>query len=206
MVGRVHLRLDHHDDHLVVDRLTISRADGSTTAIPDGSLAISGLTAATTYYFYPYYDEAALAIGWVAGGASSAGSPANAFTAKTNSSAQQQSLQSRIPLSQGAVVAATTSSGTGGGSGGGSGSCLRAGTVVLTKERGTVAIESCKMGEHLRCPDSARRRNHRRYQRLEQRRRAMGGTAKAGRASFATKCATPTRSSACTFQMAKCST
>src|ERR1700751_3083619 len=41
--------------------LTISRADGSTTAVPNGSLAISGLTAATPYYFYPYYDDAALA-------------------------------------------------------------------------------------------------------------------------------------------------
>jgi len=106
--------------------------------------------------FYPYYDDAALAIGWVAGGASSAGSPANAFTAKTNSAAQQQALQSRIPLSQGAVVAATTSSGTGGGSGGGSGSCVRAGTMVLTKERGTVAIETCAVGEHLRCPSILR--------------------------------------------------
>ena len=52
-------------------------------------------------------------------------------------------------------MAATTSSGTGGGSGGGSGSCLRAGTVVLTKERGTVEIETCKVGEHLRCPSAS---------------------------------------------------
>jgi len=64
-------------------------------------------------------------------------------------------LQARVPLSQGSVVAATTTSGTGGGSGGGSGSCLRAGTMVLTKERGTVEIESCKLGEHLCCPGSA---------------------------------------------------
>ena len=133
--------------------LTIFRADGSTTAIPNGSLAITALTAGTSYYFYPYWDEIALAIGWVPGGA---GTPANAQPAKTNSSAQQQSLQGRVPLSQGAIVAATTSSGSGGGSGGGSGSCLRAGTVVLTQERGTVEIESCKIGEHLRCPSLTR--------------------------------------------------
>jgi hypothetical protein len=131
--------------------LTILRADGSSTTISNGSLAVAGLTAGTTYYFYPYWDDVALAIGWVAGGA---GSPPNAQSAKTNSVAQQQALQGRVPLSQGAMVAATTSSGTGGGSGGGSGSCLRAGTVVLTKERGTVEIESCKVGEHLRCPGS----------------------------------------------------
>jgi hypothetical protein len=66
--------------------------------------------------------------------------------------AQQQALQGRVPLSQGAMIAATTSSGTGGGSGGGSGSCLRAGMVVQTKERGIVKIESCQVGEHLCCP------------------------------------------------------
>jgi hypothetical protein len=132
--------------------LTIARADGSSTSIPNGSLAVNGLTPATTYYFYPYWDDIALALQWVAGGA---GSPANAQTAKTNSAAQQQSLQGRIPLSQGAMVAATTASGTGGGSGGGSGSCLRAGTMVITKERGVVTVESCKVGEHLRSPGVA---------------------------------------------------
>jgi hypothetical protein len=132
--------------------LTISRADGTTTAVPNGSLEITGLTAATSYFFYPFWDETAAALKWVAG---NAGSPANALTAKTNAAAQQQSLQGLIPLSQGAMIAATTSSGTGGGSGGGSGSCLRAGMMVLTKERGTVEIESCSVGEHLRCPAGA---------------------------------------------------
>jgi len=132
--------------------LSIARADGSNTTIPNGSLAVTGLTPATTYYFYPYWDDSAIVLNWVANGA---GSPANAQTAKTNAAAQQQSLQGRIPLSQGAMVAATTASGTGGGSGGGSGSCLRAGTVVITKERGVVAIESCKAGEHLRAPGAA---------------------------------------------------
>jgi hypothetical protein len=88
-------------------------------------------------------------VGAIAG---SVGSPANAQSAKTNVAAQQQALQGRVPLSQGAMIAATTSSGTGGGSGGGSGSCLRAGMVVQTKERGTVKIESCQVGEHLCCP------------------------------------------------------
>jgi len=129
--------------------LSIYRADGTTTMIPNGSITVTGLAAATSYYFYPYWYDIASAIGWVAGGA---GAPANAQDAKTNSAAQQQALQGRIPLSQGAIIAATTASGTGGGSGGGSGSCLRAGTVVLTKERGTVEIETCKAGEHIRCP------------------------------------------------------
>ncbi|MFZ0737853.1 MAG: Hint domain-containing protein [Candidatus Acidiferrales bacterium] len=128
---------------------TIYRADGTTTPVPNGSLAISGLAAATSYYFYPYWDESAQAHAWVAGGS---GSPANAQTAKTNFAAQQQSLQGRIPLSQGAVLAATPASGSGGGSGGGSGNCLRAGTMVLSRERGTVPIETCLPGEHLLGP------------------------------------------------------
>ena len=127
----------------------ILRADGTATPIPNGSLAITGLTAGTSYYFYPYWDETAKALVWVAGGA---GSPANAQTAKTNAAAQQQSLQGRVPLSQGAILAATPLSGTGGGSGGGSGNCLRAGMMVLSQERGTVPIESCQIGEHLLSP------------------------------------------------------
>jgi hypothetical protein len=127
--------------------LSILRADGTATSIPNGSLAVSSLAPGATYYFYPYWDDALLSLNWVAGGS---GSPANAQAAKTNSAAQQQSLQGRIPLSQGAMVAATTTSGTGGGSG----SCLRAGSLVITRERGTVSIETCRAGEHVRCPMS----------------------------------------------------
>lgn len=130
--------------------LSIYRADGSATAVPTGSLAVNGLAAGTTYYFYPYWDESAGTLVWVGGGA---GAPANALAAKTNVAAQQQALQGRVPLSQGAMMAATTTSGTGGGSGGGSGSCLRAGTLVLTRERGSAAIETCRVGEYVRCPD-----------------------------------------------------
>jgi hypothetical protein len=132
--------------------LTIARADGTTTAVANGSLAVSGLAPGTAYNFYPYWDETASAIGWVGGIASSAGTPPDAFTVKTNAAAQQQALQGRVPLSQGAMIAATTISGSGGGSGGGSGSCLRVGSMVLTRDRGTVEIESCKPGETLRCP------------------------------------------------------
>ncbi|MGH9776074.1 MAG: hypothetical protein ACRD50_14135 [Candidatus Acidiferrales bacterium] len=126
--------------------LTILRADGTATNAPNGSLAVSGLAAGTAYFFYPYWDEVLNAVVFVNGGA---GSPPNAFSAKTNAAAQQQSLQGRIPLSAGGMSAATTSSGTGGGSGGGSGSCLRSGSVVLSRDRGTLPLESCHIGEHI---------------------------------------------------------
>lgn len=135
--------------------MTIARADGTTTAAGSGSYAVSGLSAGATYYFYPYWDEGESEVAFVTALASSAGTPAGAYTAKTNAAAQQQALQGRVPLSQGSMIAATTTSGVGGGSGGGSGSCLRAGTVVLSKERGTVAVESCVLGEHLRAPGVA---------------------------------------------------
>jgi hypothetical protein len=126
--------------------LVIYRADGTTTQVPDGTLVVAGLAAATTYFFYPYWDDAAQALAWVLNGA---GAPANAQAAKTNLAAQQQALLGRIPMSQGAMTAATTSSGTGGGSGGGSGSCLRAGMVVLSRDRGTVPVETCAVGEQI---------------------------------------------------------
>ena len=121
--------------------LTIYRADGTTTRRPERLARRHRTHPGTTYYFYPYWNDAASAIGWVAGGT---GSPASAQTAKTNLAAQQQALQGLIPLSQGAIVAATTTR---------HGRRLRrrqrklfrAGTVVLTKERGTVDIETCKV-------------------------------------------------------------
>ncbi len=126
--------------------LVIYRADGTTTAVTNGSLAVTGLAAGTAYYFYPYWDETALSLVWVLGGA---GNPANAQAAKTIVAAQQQALQGRIPLSAGAMSAATTSSGTGGGSGGGSGSCVRAGMMVLTHEHGTMEIEKLRVGDRI---------------------------------------------------------
>ncbi len=128
---------------------TVYRADGTTTAIPNGSLVVTGLTAGTSYFFYPYWDESAAALNWVAGGS---GTPANAQSAKTNLAAQQQSLQARIPLSQGAVVAATPLSGSGGGSGGGSGNCIRQGMLVVERDRGTIPIDTCKVGDRILGP------------------------------------------------------
>lgn len=131
--------------------LAILRADGTQTQIADGSLTVSGLAPATTYFFYPYWDETQFVLTFVAGGA---GTPANAQAAKTIAAAQQQALQGRIPLSAGAMTAATTSSGTGGGSGGGSGSCLRGNVLVLTKHRGLVPLERARVGDHIRGRES----------------------------------------------------
>jgi hypothetical protein len=126
--------------------LTILRADGTNTQITNGSLAVTSLAAATTYCFYPYWDETQQLLAFVGGGA---GNPANAQTAKTIAAAQQQALQGFVPLSSGAMTAATVASGTGGGSGGGSGSCIRMGMKVLAKNRGTVQIQDLRVGDYI---------------------------------------------------------
>jgi hypothetical protein len=135
--------------------LTIARADGSTTAIPNGSLAISGLTAATTYYFYPYYDDAALAIGWVAGGASSAvrlrmRSPRKRTPSRNSkrcdrASRFRKAQSSRPPQAPApAAVQAAAAEAV----------CARA--QSCSRKSATVAIETCAVGEHLRCPSILR--------------------------------------------------
>src|ERR1700722_2335935 len=63
--------------------LTIARADGTTTLVANGSLAVSGLAPGTAYNFYPYWDETALAIGWGGGIALRAGTAANGLTAES---------------------------------------------------------------------------------------------------------------------------
>jgi hypothetical protein len=126
--------------------MQILRADGTFTSIPDGSVVIGSLTASTTYYFYPYWDETAQALLWVARGT---GTPAYAQVARTNVASQSQALQGLVPLSAGAMMAATPASGTSGGTGGGSGSCLRAGMMVQTQQRGILPVERCKVGDRL---------------------------------------------------------
>ena len=47
--------------------LTIYRADGTTTSISNSTLSESSLTASTTYYAYPYYDDGSAVLAWVTG-------------------------------------------------------------------------------------------------------------------------------------------
>lgn len=98
--------------------ITILRDDNTVIGPFSGSLTISGLTAGTTYYFYPYYDELSQAIGFVASQDGS-GDTGQAFVAPSLALAQAQGLQQRIPLSSGPMIAATPSSGSGSGTGGG---------------------------------------------------------------------------------------
>jgi hypothetical protein len=128
--------------------LTIYRADGTTTAITNSSVLITGLTASTTYRIYPYFDDTVSALSFVTGGV---GSPAICQTAGSNTISQAQNLQSRVPLSASSgFTVATPASGSSGGSGGGSGNCLHESMLIETN-RGIVKSIDSEIGDLIRC-------------------------------------------------------
>lgn len=132
--------------------LVIFRPDGSTTSVPNGSVVISALTANTTYYFYPYYNDATQAIGFSIGGVGTSSLGAIAQTSKNNAALQLQQLSQNVPLSNGAMTGATPSSGSGGGSGGGTGICIKD-TMLVGTRRGIMPISRCSVGDWLDGPD-----------------------------------------------------
>ncbi len=71
----------------------------SDTAIPAGTISLTGLTTSVTYWYYPFWSEAAKLVGWAgAGNGTSAGSPAIAQTAQSDLVLQSQSYQGFVPL------------------------------------------------------------------------------------------------------------
>lgn len=71
----------------------------SDTAIPAGTISLTGLTTSTQYFFYPFWSEVAKVVGWGgAGNATSAGSPAIAQTVQSDGVLQSQSFQGFVPM------------------------------------------------------------------------------------------------------------
>lgn len=109
-------------------QFVIYRDDGTKTGplITGSPITVTGLTASTTYFFYPYWDDSINRIVFVSIAGVSVGTPAYAFTAKNPAALQQMILRGRIPISGAFATtgAATTGAGTNtvqGGNGGGSG-------------------------------------------------------------------------------------
>lgn len=117
--------------------IVLKRSDGSTQVIPTGGsgLAVTGLGAATKYYFLPYWTpNQGCNVSWVAG---TTGIPQIAFTVADVTSVSngsiyllQQGLQEREPLSGGFMTATTGTSG-GAGGGGAGGTCVMSGTDIV---------------------------------------------------------------------------
>ncbi len=118
---------------------TVYWADGTTQSVSSGSQEFTGLSASTTYYFYPYLRQADGTIQF-AGGANTARSASNASLA---------SHFGVVPLSSGAITASTPASGTGGG---GIGACLHESQPVLTRH-GMVPAGELKVGDELWTPE-----------------------------------------------------
>lgn len=96
--------------------LVVYRDDGTPSYLEFGIQAITGLSAITTYYFYPYLDQSLIvnslglnAAQFVGGGA---GSPAIALTARSQQAAVLQGGLNRIPLSNGAIAVTTPNAGS----------------------------------------------------------------------------------------------
>ncbi len=118
---------------------TVYWPDGTTQAVSSGSQEFTGLSASTTYYFYPYLRQADGTIQF-AGGANTARSASNASLA---------SNFGVVPLSSGAITASTPASGTGGGE---IGSCLHESQPVFTRH-GMVPAGELKVGDELWTPE-----------------------------------------------------
>lgn len=119
-------------------KLRIIRADGSVVQIPTNSLTVSGLTAATSYGFLPFWSVFNnCGIGFVKG---DSGTPQFGFTlaARTVVASVQQAYQGREPLTPGFITFSTPASGTttgtggSGGTGSGAGTCIMLGTDIET--------------------------------------------------------------------------
>lgn len=94
--------------------VVLYRDDGTPSFLDFGLLGVLGLSPNTTYYFYPYLDQSLIgsatdAVQFVTGGS---GSPAVAYTSRSQQAAVAQGELNRIPLSNGAIAVTTPNSGT----------------------------------------------------------------------------------------------
>jgi len=87
--------------------LRIYRDDNTVDGPFSGNQTISGLSANTQYFFYPYFDETLRTVQFVAI-TGAVGSPPIAYTATTIKAAQQQLLRGRIPLAGNLAITGIT--------------------------------------------------------------------------------------------------
>lgn len=140
--------------------LTIYRDDGTTIGPFIGNFTVTGLSPNTTYFFYPFYQEAVtpsanfgqhpVGINWgtTPGGV---GTPPVAFTAQNLVALQEQISRDHIPLATGFSVtgASTPASGSGsgsGGSGGGGGAGCFTGNVRIATPDGLKRFDELPSG------------------------------------------------------------
>lgn len=133
--------------------MTLYRSDAAMTQQGiSGSQTVTGLSSASTYNFYPFYDEGSLSgstgLNMVATGGT--GSPSWAHSGTSAVWTQEQTRADHLPLSDTPIAGSTTSSGTGSGSGGGRETgCHRKGTYVKERTRGVIRVEDVRANDYL---------------------------------------------------------
>lgn len=108
--------------------LRIYRDDGTVAGPFPGNQLVTGLSPSTTYFFYPYFDEATQSVKFVSQ-AGAVGSPPIAYASNLIQNAISQMLRGRIPLGSNLATTgfatpgagSTSAAGVGGGGGGGGG-------------------------------------------------------------------------------------
>lgn len=110
--------------------LRVYRDDGTIAGPFPGNQVISGLSPSTTYFFYPYFDEATQLVKFVSQ-AGAVGSPPIAYITQDIAVGQSQILRGRVPLANNLAVTGIATPGAGstpataaGGGGASSGSFL----------------------------------------------------------------------------------
>ena len=132
--------------------ITASRTDSAMTINTySGSQTITGLSAGTSYNFYPFIDEIKQIVTMVATGG--VGSPSWAHVGTSVAWTQEQARGDHFPLSSNPLVGVTTTTGTGGGGGGGiGGACLRYDVLVREKTKGVIQVCELEIGDWVSCP------------------------------------------------------
>lgn len=118
-------------------QLTIYRDDGSIfgPTLVGSPYAITGLAAATRYFFYPYWDDVNHVVRFHSIPNVSVGNPPVAFPAYNIVAQHQQIMKGHITLaalSGNTGIVTGSGGGSGGGGGGGGSGCVMAGTGIQT--------------------------------------------------------------------------
>jgi hypothetical protein len=134
--------------------LTIQRVDGTTISVDSGNPTVTGLTASTTYKWYPYYSEVNKIIEHIVTGG--VGTPPLLHTSPTRDLYVEWYSLKNLPLSGSPieVVTQATPSGGGsappaGGSGGGDNGCVEELMVVRELHRGSILAKNVWVGDYL---------------------------------------------------------
>lgn len=145
--------------------ITMYRGDGSSFSLSASSFTWTGLSAATTYYFFPFLRTSDNTVHFACDASPSPSStlldpnttPLNNSSGAPNLlyASLNQNQDGRSPLYNGHLQATTHSAGGGGGgtSGGGSGVCPEFHTPVTVRGRGMVTVGSVEVGDYLKGED-----------------------------------------------------